>query len=47
VLQRIEHLVMIPVAGVNQVTLRTPAYARSITENAVADIILTAKGDVL
>ncbi len=35
-LQRIEHLVVMPVAGVNQVTLRTLAYARSITENVVA-----------
>ncbi len=35
-LQRIEHLVVMPVAGVNQVTLRTLAYARSITDNVVA-----------
>jgi len=35
-LQRIQHLVVMPVAGVNQVTLRTLAYARSITDNVVA-----------
>jgi amino acid transporter len=34
--QRIEHLVVMPIAGVNQVTLRTLAYARSITDNVVA-----------
>jgi hypothetical protein len=31
----LDHLVIIPVAGLNQVTLRTIAYARSITENVV------------
>jgi amino acid transporter len=31
-----EHLVVIPVAGINQVTLRTVAYARSITPEVVA-----------
>jgi amino acid transporter len=36
ILQRIEHLVVMPVAGLNQVTLRTLAYARSITGNVVA-----------
>ena len=36
VLQRIEHLVVMPIAGLNQVTLRTLAYARSITDNVVA-----------
>ncbi|HUS14280.1 MAG TPA: APC family permease [Chloroflexia bacterium] len=36
VFERIEHLVVMPIAGVNQVTLRTLAYARSITDNVVA-----------
>jgi len=36
VLQRIEHLVVMPIASLNQVTLRTLAYARSITDNVVA-----------
>jgi amino acid transporter len=35
-LKRIEHLVVMPVASLNQVTLRTLAYARSITDNVVA-----------
>ncbi len=35
VLQPIEHLVIIPISAVNQVTLRTIAYARSITKNVV------------
>ena len=34
-LQPIEHLVIIPIAAMNQVTLRTIAYARSITKNVV------------
>ena len=34
--QRIEHLVVMPISGLNQVTLRTLAYARSITDNVVA-----------
>src|SRR5206468_1429665 len=36
VFERIEHLVVMPIAGLNQVTLRTLAYARSITDNVVA-----------
>jgi hypothetical protein len=35
-LQRIQHLIVMPVAGINQVTLQTLAYARSITDNVVA-----------
>jgi amino acid transporter len=34
-LRPIEHLVIIPISAVNQVTLRTVAYARSITKNVV------------
>jgi amino acid transporter len=34
-LQPMEHLVIIPIAGMNQVTLRTIAYARSITKSVV------------
>ena len=30
------HLVVMPIAGLNQVTLRTLAYARSMTDNVVA-----------
>ena len=36
VLQRIEHLVIMPIASLNQVTLGTLAYARSLTDNVVA-----------
>ena len=32
----LEHLVVIPISSLNQVTLRTIAYARSITKNVVA-----------
>jgi hypothetical protein len=33
---RIEHLVLMPIAGLNQVTLATLAYARSLTPDVVA-----------
>jgi hypothetical protein len=36
VMKRIEHLVVMPISSLNQVTLRTVAYARSITDNVVA-----------
>ncbi len=35
-LKRIEHLIIIPIASLNQVTLGTLAYARSLTDNVVA-----------
>jgi amino acid transporter len=35
-LRRIEHLIVMPVAGLNKVTLSTVAYARSLIENVVA-----------
>jgi amino acid transporter len=35
-LRRIEHLIVMPVAGLNKVTLSTVAYARSLTDNVVA-----------
>ncbi len=35
-LRRIEHLIVMPIAGLNKVTLSTLAYARSLTENVVA-----------
>lgn len=34
--ERIEHLVLLPIAHLNQVTPRTLSYARSITHNVVA-----------
>jgi hypothetical protein len=34
--QRLQHLVVMPIAGLNQVTLSTLAYARSLTDNVVA-----------
>ena len=37
----LEHLVVIPISSLNQVTLRTIAYARSITKNVVAVHIAT------
>ena len=35
-LPRMEHLIVMPIASLNQVTLRTLAYARSLTDNVVA-----------
>jgi amino acid transporter len=35
-IQRIEHLIVMPVSSLNQVTIRTLAYARSLNDNVVA-----------
>jgi hypothetical protein len=40
-LQRIEHLIVMPVAGLNKVTLSTLAYARSLNHNVVAVHVAT------